>query len=457
MITERIAHFVSDVSSTDIPQEAFRFARLGITDFLGVALAGSKDEVGAIIAECVNDMGGVAQSGIIGKGFKVSPYLSALANGTMGHALDYDDISFTFAGHPSVSLAPAVLAIGESINASGADILMAYIVGFEVGVCLGSPVSQSHYMQGWHSTNTVGSLAATASVARLLMLDAHQIRMALGIAASLAGGLRQNFGTMTKPLHAGNSAANGVLAALLAQRGFTSDENIIEAPLGYARVFGCREEIDWEKASEHLGKSFIIATEGIGFKPYPSCGGTHAAIDAALQLRDEYQPDIYAIAEIEVGMSPHEKSVLIHHHPKTGLEGKFSLEYCVGRAIIDGKVTLSNFTDEQVNQPEVQHLIDRTKCVERYPMPLMGLEGGGRLSPQSVTIKLNDGREYSRETIISKGMPENSMTTEQFESKYKDCATLVLNEQEVQKSLVLLRNLETLENVRELMEIVTQA
>ena len=457
MITERIAHFINEISSTDIPAEAFKSARLAITDFLGVTLAGSKEEAGNIIAGYTRDMGGTGPSGVIGKGFKVPPYLASLANGTMGHALDYDDFSFVFGGHSSVSLAPAVLSMGEGIDASGADVLTAYIVGFEVGTCISSGVAQIHYLQGWHSTNTIGSLAATAAVAKLLKLNVHQIRMAIGIAASMTGGLRQNFGTMTKPLHAGNSAANGVLAAFLAHRGFTADENIIEAPLGYARVLGCREEIDWQKASTNLGKSFSITSPGINFKPYPSCGGTLGVIDSALYLRNQYEIDPSMVSEIILGVSPFEAQGLIHHRPKTGLEGKFSLEYCTCRALIDGKVTLNDFTSEQVNQPQVQSLIERTRIVQCYPMPVMGLEGEGRLNPQSVTVILRNDRKFSRETLFCKGTSNNPMTYEEFKEKYIDCSSIVLDKREVEKSFALLTNLETLEHIRELMAIVTQA
>jgi 2-methylcitrate dehydratase PrpD len=454
MITERVANFISEISSTDIPEEAFQLARMGITDFLGVALAGSKEEAGNIIADCVREMGGAASSGVIGKGFKTSTYLAALANGTMGHALDYDDMSFTYNAHPSVTLAPVVLAIGESLGASGRDILMAYIVGFESGGYISSPVAQSHYMQGWHSTGTVGTMGATAAAAKLLQLDGHQTRTALGIAASMASGLRQNFGTMTKPFHAGNAAASGTLAALLARRGFTANENIVEAPVGYARVLGCHEEIDWEKAGANLGKTFILAKAGIGFKPYPSCGGTLGVTDAALYLRNKYQPDLSRIEEIILGVGPFENGTLIHN-PTRGLEGKFSMEYCACRVLLDGKLNLPSFTDEMVNQPEVRRLMARTRCVERYPMATMGAEASG-VNPQSVTIKMRDGTEYFRETPMHSGMPVSPMTTEQFEGKYRDCASLALDEGAVAESLSLLRDFKALENIQGLMKIIAQ-
>lgn len=455
MITERLAHFISETLTTSIPPKAFQTAKLAITDFLGVALAGSKEDAGNIIAEYALSMGGKELSGVIGKGFKVPPYLASMANGTMGHALDYDDFSFMFAGHSSVSLAPVVLSLGESLDASGKDILSAYIIGFEAIVCVSAGIAQKILLQGWHTTNAIGSLAAAAAAARLLKLDIAQIRMAFGIVASMAGGLRQNFGTMTKPLHAGISAANGVLAATLAKKGFTADKNIIEAPLGYAKVLSSSEETDWEKATSGLGKSFAIVSPGINFKPYPSCGGTTGIIDAALYLSKNYDINPSMVEGIELGVSSFEAHNLIHHSPKTGLEGKFSAEYCACRALIDGRISLNSFTAEKVNEEQIKKLMRKTSLVERYSAPVLGAEGGGKLNPQSVTVKLKDGKELFHETVVCKGSPDNPMSEEEFREKYEDCSSRVLDIIETERSFELLMVLEKIDSVSELMQIVT--
>jgi 2-methylcitrate dehydratase PrpD len=456
MITEKLAHFVAETGVSDIPQDALKVAQMGITDCIGVTFPGSLELLGKIMRDYAKKMGGVAESSIIGSDIKTSPYLAALVNGTMGHALDYDDMGGF--GHPSVALAPAVLAIGENIGASGKDILAAYVIGFEVAVCLCGPLMQSHYARGWHSTDNFGSLGAAAALAWLLKLNVHQMRMTLGIAASLAGGLRQNFGTMTKPLHAGQAAANGIQAALLAQAGFTADENIIETPLGFTRVFGHGEEVDWAKASEGLGKTFNISApnfSGIAIKPYPACGGTHGGIDAAIFLNKEYGLKSDDIAEVELGTSPSLPQVLIHHRPKTGLEGKFSLEYTVARALHSGEVKLRHLTDEGVNEAPVKSLIERMKWVEKYPMPSLGQQREG-LGTTSVAVKLRDGKEYSHEVSISKGLPQKPLTSDQFNEKYKDCASTVLSKEGVEKSLGMLSNLAGVKNVIELMETVTK-
>lgn len=453
MITEKVAYFVVQTQVKNTSPQALDMGRLGITDVIGVTLAGSNERQSEIITDYARRMGGVPECSVIGADFKTSSYLVALVNGTVGHALDYDDLAVSLIGHPSVFLAPAILAIGESIEVSGADVLTAYVVGYEVVCCVAGPILQSHYVRGWHSTATFGSLGAAAAVAWLLKLNVHQVKMALGIAASLAGGLRQSFGTMTKPLHAGQAAANGIQAALLAQAGFTADESIIEAPLGFAKVFGHNGEVDWAKASENLGKTSIITSaEGLSIKPYPSCAFTHPAIDAALYIKKEYKVSADDIAEIALGVSPFDKQILIHHSPRTGLEGKFSLEYAVARAFLSGEVKLRQLTDEAVADLGVKSLMKKMRWVEKYPMPVMGTAEG--LGTKSVTVKLKDSREYSKEVTVAKGTPQNPLTPDEFNSKYRDCASTVLSEEDVEKSLSILTNLQEVKNIKELMEIV---
>jgi 2-methylcitrate dehydratase PrpD len=452
MIAEKVASFIARADQEKIPAKAYGVARRGIMDFIGVALAGSREETGKIIAKCVREWGGRPSSGVIGGGFRTSPHLAALINGASGHALDYDDLSFTYGAHPSVTLAPAVLALGESLGATGKEVLAAYIVGFEAGACVSSPVAQAHYLRGWHSTGTVGVIGATAAAARLLKLNVQQAVMALGLAASMAGGLRQNFGTMTKPFHAGQAASSGVLAATLALRGFTASEKAIDGPQGYARVLGCDDDIDWGKASANLGKSFVI-TRGIGFKPYPSCGGTQGVTDAALYLRNKYHPDVPAIKEIILGVGPFENRSLIHR-PFKGLEGKFSMEYCVGRVLLGGALTMRDFTEARVGQPEVRRLMRKIRCEERYPMAVMGADSVG-LNAQSVTIRMKDGAEYYRETPLNGGMPVSPMTDARLEAKFRDCASLSLGGRKVGKALAMLKNFGALPDIRDLMKLLS--
>ncbi len=451
MLTERIANFVSGVRTGDIPRDALDKARLGMTDFIGVAVAGSREELSGLIRQYGIMMGGQAAGAtIIAADQKASPEMAALINGTMGHALDYDDMSVAPIAHPSVFLAPAILAVGESIDAPGREVLAAYVVGYEVACAVAEPMFQSHYVQGWHSTSTFGSLGAAAAVAWMLKLTPRQVTMAMGIAASLACGLRQNFGTMTKPLHAGKAGANGIQAAFLARAGFTADAGIIEAPLGFARVMGHSAEIDWAAAGTDLGKSFVIAGPvGLAIKPYPSCGFTHAAIDCALGVRQQ-GATAGEIASIELGASPFDRQLLIHHRPATGLEGKFSLEYCVARALASGAVRLQHFSDGAVRDPGVLSLMGRMTWVEKFPMPVMGTPEG--FGTKSVTVTLANGKKFDRAASVAKGMPTNPLSADEFNAKYRDCASRGLSEEAVEASLSILAGLEEVDTVRMVME-----
>lgn len=407
------------------------------------------------MVDYVRAMGGNPQASIIGSSLKTSPYFAALVNGTTGHSLDYDDIAVSLTGHPSVFLVPAIFAVGEILHSTGEDVLTAYVIGYETACHVARPVLQSHYTRGWHSTATFGSLGATAAVSRLLKLSAVQVKHALGITASLAGGLRQNFGTMTKPLQAGKAAANGVQAALLAQAGFTAAEDIIEAPLGFARVFGHDGDVDWAKVGTELGRTFlIIGVGGLNIKPYPSCGFTHCAIDAALQIRREHGFNPDEVATVELGVSPFDRQILIHHHPATGLEAKFSLEYCIGRALVSGGVRMGHFVDAAVSEPAVTSLFPKMKWVEKFALPVMGTAEGFGI--KSVTLKLNGGREYCTEVAVSRGMPGNPLSTAELDAKYRDCASITLDGNGVRKSLAVLKNLSDVEDIRLLMEMLTQ-
>ncbi len=455
MLTQRVANFVGGVRTEDIPRDALDKARLGITDFIGVAVAGSQEESSRLIREYGTAMGGAAEASIIAADGKTSIEMAALINGTMGHALDYDDMSVAPIAHPSVFLAPAILAVGESIDAPGREVLAAYVVGYEVACCVAEPMFQSHYVQGWHSTSTFGSLGAAAAVAWLLKLNPRQVTMAIGIAASLACGLRQNFGTMTKPLHAGKAGANGVQAAFLARAGFTADASIIEAPLGFAKVMGHSAEVDWSAVGANLGKTFVITGPvGIAIKPYPSCGFTHTAIDCALDLRQQGVKTEEIVA-IELGTTPFDRQLLIHHRPGTGLEGKFSLEYCVARALVSGAVRLNHFSDKGVREPDVLGLMGRMKWVEKFPMPVMGTPEG--FGAKSVTVTLRNGENHDSTVRVAKGMPTNPLSAHEFNAKYRDCASRGLSEEAVEESLSLLTGMQRVDAVRKIMERISKA
>ena len=446
--TEQIAQFVVQTSYAGIPGEAVAVAKKAILDGLGVMVAGSTEPAGKIIAEHVKELGGAPQAGVIAQGFRTSVVQAALANGTMAHALDYDDVLAPMTGHPTVVVLPVVLALGEMYHRTGRNVLEAYIVGVEVAARIGSGIGRRHYAVGWHSTATLGTLGAAAAAAKMLGLGVMETRIALGIAASEAGGLRQNFGTMTKPFHAGNAARNGIVAAMLAQKGFTADDSIIESSLGFCSILGGEGQYNLALMTKNLGNPFAIVKPGLELKPYPCCRFTHRCIDAILQIIAEHHPAAEEVTEVECQTSPSLPQILIHHRPRTSLEGKFSMEYCLARALLDGKIGIGQFAEEKILEPTVQELLQRV----RYVHP-EGAETERR--SEVVTVRLKNGREYSHEVFIAKGAPENPMTMAELTAKYRDCASLVFSSEVVERSLQMVNQLEEVRDIAKLAHLLT--
>ena len=449
--TAELAQFACELGFDGVPEEAFRWAKDSILDCIGVALAGTKKEVGKIMTDYVREAGGTPESGVLAAGFKTSAANAALANGTLGHALDYDDYSLpNWMGHPTVPILPAVLALGQRKKISGKEALLAYVVGYEIGGRVGGGVGRGHYECGWHATATLGTMGAAAASAKILKLDAAKTQMALGIASSEASGLRQNFGTMTKPLHAGLAARNGVLAASLAAKGFTADGCPLEGPIGFSKVLTAGG-YDLKKMTAGLGKNFLIVEHGISIKPYPCCADGHRCIDAMLHLvlkHDLKPPDVKSIECRTSDMVPR---IMIRERPQTGDEAKFSMPFCMAIALTDRKLGLQQFTTERVRDPRVQELFALTKWV--HPPEASGYEGMERY-PDQVTVTLRNGMVYSHEVSISKGMPKNRVSDSELIAKYQECTGGVISPERINRSIDMLHSLEKLGDIGELMDVL---
>jgi 2-methylcitrate dehydratase PrpD len=450
-ITVKVADFIGDTNFDSIPQEVIGKAKRLILDGVGVSLAGSTEDVSRIITQYVRDMGGEPEAGVIGGGFRTCAVNASLANGTIGHALDYDDYALDWIGHPTAPVLPVILALGEAWRIPGRKALEAYILGVEVEAKLGCVLDPKQYVIGWHSTATIGTIGATAAAAKALRLTPDNTRRALGIAASMVSGLRQNFGTMTKPFQVGKAAQNGLVAALLAKRGISADESILEAPLGLGKVLGA-EVLEMESVADNLGKPFNIASPGICIKLYPCCSETHRCIDAILFLLKEHRFSAQEISLVECTTSDMVPQILIHSRPRNSLEAKFSIEYCMAIALLEGEVGLKQFADDKVLAQECQELMPKV----RYLHP-PGWEGATALSrPQTVAIKLRDRREYSCEVSWARGSPQNPLTDSQIEDKFRHCASSVLSSTDAERCLDLILNLEQLEDMGELVDLLTQ-
>jgi 2-methylcitrate dehydratase PrpD len=451
--TEELARFACELEFEHVPGEAVAWAKDAILDCTGVTLAGAKEDAGRIIANYVKEGAGGPEATVLASGFKTTAASAALANGTMAHALDYDDYALpNWMGHPTAPLWPAIFALGERQRISGKDTLLAYVIGFEVGGRVGAGVGRGHYEHcSWHPTATLGTMGATAACCRILRLDVAQTRMALGIASSEASGVRQNFGTMTKPLHAGLATRNGVIAALLAQKGFTGDEYAIEGPLGFSNAFTTGAEYDLTKMTDGLGKSFLIVMSGVSIKPYPCCADGHRCLDAILSLIKQHDIRADDVASVECRTSDMVPQIMLRHRPKTGAEAKFSMEFGMAVALIDGKAGLLQYTTERVVDPRVQELLTRVSFV--HPPESSGYLGM-ETYPEQVTVKLRDGTVYSHEVLDSKGRPGNRLSEAELVEKYRECAARAISPERIDRSLAMLQGLEELRDIGELMDVL---
>ena len=451
-MTKKMFTFISETNFNDIPNEAVKRAKNAIIDCLGVALAGSSEESVKILTGHVKGMKALGESGAICQEFKTASSLGAWVNGTLCHALDYDDVFPSATGyncHPTTTILPAVLALSEKYKISGKDMLIAYIVGFEVesriGLACGLPQSEL----GWHPTSTLGSLGATAATSKLLRLTTAEVGAALGIASSFAGGLRQNFGTMTKSLHAGNAARNGVLASEMAKAGFTASQDIMTGPISFCNVFSACNGLDLADIEKDLGKNWHIVSPGISVKPYPSCRATHSAIDATLQMKKKHNIRTDEVVEIKCKVSPLIPQLAMYHNPTKAVEAKFSIEFCIAIALLEGEVSLAQFKDQKVVSPVVQELIKKIKLISPTDWPT-GID-----LTQEVTIVLKDGEKYSCKVKKPKGDPENPLSEEERLTKFINCSTMAPIPIDVERVLEIIDNVESLEDINRLMEILT--
>jgi 2-methylcitrate dehydratase PrpD len=451
-VTERLAHVIAETTYADLPDEAVAQGKRALLDTIGVTLAGYGEESAQIITAWVAENGTSPVATVLGSSISTSPALAALANGTMGHALDFDDVTFHMRGHPSVPIAPVVLALGEATGACGADVLTAFIVGIEVEAKVGKAMTAAHIRHGWHPTAIIGTLGATAAAAKLLGLNESQTQTALGIAASKAAGLRKNFGTMTKPLHAGEAARSGIEAAQWAQRGFTADRHVLDHRFNYFEVFAGNDEFDAEAVVRDFGAPYDVVSPGIGVKPYPACRQMHRSIDAMLELVQSHDFKANEVEAIVCETSERALSFLVHHRPQTGLEGKFSMEYAMAAAVLHGKLGLAQFSDQSVQDPRAQDLLKRV----RYHHPDAGQPEWDMTLPDIVSVELRNGQRLHQRIDIPKGDPQLPLSWDELVAKFHDCATALLPEVQRTAAVQHIAQFETLANLQPLMANLTQ-
>ena len=447
--TARIAEFIAKSRWEEIPREAVLQAKRAIQDSIGVTLAGSTEPPARIIQKIAEAEGGAPLATLLGTRIRTGGVWAALANGTAGHALDFDDTNFAMMGHPSVPVLSAALAAGELALANGRALLHAFLLGFEVETALGEVVNPVQYQRGFHATGTLGALGAAAAAAKLLELDPVETQHALAIAASQASGLKENFGTMTKPLHAGHAARSGFLAALLARDGFTASATAIEGSQGYLKVLGSQVD-DPAATLLRLGAPWKILTTGVAVKPYPSCACTHSIIDAVLELREKHAIRPADVALVEVGVNPLVPNILIHSNPHTGLEGKFSAQFCAAAALADGSVGISTFEDQRLADPGIRALMGKVTMTVDPSIP-NSLE---RHMWTRVTMSLLDGKRLEIPPREVQGHPAVPLSRERLLAKFLDCAERALPKERAESAAEMLDSLEGCPDLRSLTAIL---
>jgi len=425
------------------PDSARQRAAAAVCDTIGVALAGAVEPAARIVRSV---MDGSGRCCVLGTSLRTGPADAALANGVAAHALDFDDMCFVSMAHPSCALAPAALASAEWADTSGRALLDGYVAGFELECRLGAVMNPRHYhSRGWHCTSSIGTVGAAAAAARVMGLTHEQTAHAVGIAASLACGLKENIGTMTKPLHAGAAARNGVMAALIARAGFTASEAALDGPQGYLAAMDSEGGADvLAQAVADLGSRWEIDETGITVKLYPSCAATHPPLDALLDLVRRHNILADAVAAIAVEVDTMTPRLLIHDRPATGLEAKFSMPFCAAAAVVFGHPTVDTFDTPHIEDPGVQALMPR---VSMRVNP--AFDSAPSLSQSTISIQLRDGKALTQHADGARGYP-GRLSDDELGAKFLGCAQRSLSRANAEAALTTARALADTGHVRAL-------
>lgn len=420
-----LPEFVVGLSAADVPDLAVRRAVDAMIDCLGCALAGSREPLAPMMRRVISTVPGShpAAAPLLGSVEFAGPADAALYNGTLSHAIDFDDITHPAYAHPTAVLLPTILSLARLGGISGTDAVLAYVIGLEVFSRLGRALNTYHYRSGWHATSTFGSIASAAAAACLLKLDVERTRHALAIGGSASSGLRANFGTMTKPLHAGYAARNGVIAAQLAAEGFTATTDIISADSGFAKTFNQGGgHIRWDELCRWGDGLEILSEFGLALKPYPSCGATHPSIEAAILLHRDIGGRYRDVAEVDVGVPDMAFQPLIYPDPKSPLQGKFSMHFVVAAALKDGDVTLPTFTEARLADPDIRALM------EKVTMKVDDRVQGNSEFGCFLELRLEDGRTFVRDVPLAIGKPSRWFPREQLHQKFRSCVAGIVDD-----------------------------
>jgi len=457
-LTREVASFIVETSSDDLTDELLAVGKKSILDGLGLALAGSVAASGRIVQGYLRDQHLNGETTVIGTLQRVPERFAAFANGIGIHADDYDDTQlavqkdrvYGLLTHPTAPCLPAALAIAERRNLSGAELTLAYHIGVEVECKIAEAISPRHYQHGFHSTATCGSFASAAASAKLHRLDVESIARALAIAASQAAGLRENFGTMTKPFHAGRAAEAGVIATDLVRAGWTATGRILESPRGFFQAHGGGYAL--EAIRGRLANPWTFVDPGVSIKPHPSGSLTHPGMTTMLKLIIEHDIRPQDVERVAVGTNHNMPNALIHHRPSDSLQAKFSMEFCIAILLLERRGGLPEFTDEVVNRDDVQAMIQK---IDFGVHPEAEAAGYDKMTT-IIEIELKDGRTLSGRADFGKGSPANPMSYDEVADKFRGCAEFAdWDDSRTEQIVDIVHSLERLDSVRDLTALLT--
>jgi len=435
----------------DLPPQAVHWAKLGILDIVGVTVAGSVEPCAQILGRVIPPTGGASL--VFGTADRTSALDAALINGTAAHALDFDDCNNTLGGHPSAPILPALFALADERPVNGRAFITAYVAGFETECKLGLGVNFHHYTKGWHATATLGVHGAAAAAGHLLRLDTRRSATALAIASSLASGIKANFGTMTKPLHVGHCARNGLFAALLAERDFTANAGEFEHNQGFLEVFNGPGTYDTARILAHWGAPFDVVEPGIAIKQYPCCGSTHPALDVMLDLvrRHDLQED--TVARIECWTHARRLEHTNRPDPQSGLEAKFSVQYCLARALTNRAIRIEHFEGDAFRDPAIRAILPRVHAAAYTTQFPADNHLGAEVKVTTVDGKVLSGRidEAAGRTSA------NPLPTERLREKFEDCIGRALPGSCARTLVEMIEGLETLADMRAVSALLSDA
>lgn len=445
-----LARRILETRFADLPPEAIHWAKVGLLDTIGCMIAGSRDKSTQIVTRVTTGSSG--PSLLFGQDRRVAALDAAQINGTAAHALDLDDCSNTLGGHPSAAVLPALFALADEMGATGEQFITAYVNGFETECKLSLCLNFHQYTKGWHPTASIGIFGGTAAACYLAGLSEEKIAIALAMAASMAAGVKSNFGTDTKPLHVGNISRSALFATVLAREGFTASPGAFEHKQGYLNVFNGEGNYDTSKIFPHWGAPWDIVTPGIAIKQYTCCGSTHPVVDAVLDLSTEHNLRPEMVAMLQTWTHPRRLEHTNRPDPKSDVDARFSVQYVASRALADRCVLDKHFENGAYNEPRIQSLLKRvqssTYTTEQFP--------ADNHFAAEVQITLTDGRVVGKKLDQPYGRTSaNPLSTERMKAKFDGCVQGIIHDTNMAPLYAAIQGFEKLGDVRTVTSLIS--